>query len=127
MRKFLTILVMLVSTTIAIAQNKTVTGKVIDEKGAPVVNASVIVKGTASGVSTKEDAVVWAKYIKQNWPTMPTIVQINTEQFKLNSDGSLAPADSTEVIARENYYRLQNASLGPAWEIRYWNKRLYGL
>ena len=52
MRKFLTILVMLVSTTIAIAQNKTVTGKVTDEKGAPVVNASVQVKGSTKGVTT---------------------------------------------------------------------------
>ena len=55
MRKFLTILVMLVSTTIAIAQNKTVTGKVTDEKGAPVANASVLVKGTTKGVTTNAD------------------------------------------------------------------------
>ncbi|MDI9364028.1 MAG: SusC/RagA family TonB-linked outer membrane protein [Flavobacterium sp.] len=52
MRKFLTLLVMVVFTTFAMAQNKTVTGKVTDEKGVPVANASVLVKGTTVGVST---------------------------------------------------------------------------
>jgi TonB-linked SusC/RagA family outer membrane protein len=55
MRKFLTLLVMVVSTTLAMAQNKTVTGKVTDEKGAPVANASVVVKGTTKGVTTSAD------------------------------------------------------------------------
>ena len=55
MRKFLTLLVMVVSTTIAMAQNKTVTGKVTDEKGTPVANASVLVKGTTKGVTTLDD------------------------------------------------------------------------
>jgi TonB-linked SusC/RagA family outer membrane protein len=55
MRKFLTLLVMVVFTTFAIAQNKTVTGKVTDEKGAPVANASVVVKGTTKGVTTNND------------------------------------------------------------------------
>jgi len=34
---------------------KTITGKVTDEKGTPLPNASVIVKGTATGTITKED------------------------------------------------------------------------
>lgn len=55
MRKFLTLLVMVVFTTFAMAQNKTVTGKVTDEKGAPVANASVLVKGTTKGVTTGND------------------------------------------------------------------------
>ncbi len=37
------------------AQNKTVTGKVTDDKGAAIVNASVIAKGTTSGTSTNEN------------------------------------------------------------------------
>lgn len=55
MRKFLTLLVMVVFTTFAMAQNRTVTGKVTDEKGAGVANASVLVKGTTKGVSTLAD------------------------------------------------------------------------
>jgi len=55
MRKFLTLLVMVAFTSLAMAQNKTVTGKVTDEKGVPVANASVVVKGTTKGVSTGTD------------------------------------------------------------------------
>lgn len=55
MRKFLTLLVMVMCTTLTMAQNKTVTGKVTDEKGAPVANASVLVKGTTKGVTTNND------------------------------------------------------------------------
>jgi TonB-linked SusC/RagA family outer membrane protein len=39
---------------LAIAQ-KTITGKVTDDKGNPVANASVIVKGTQTGTATKAD------------------------------------------------------------------------
>ncbi|HLP37385.1 TonB-dependent receptor [Lacibacter sp.] len=38
-----------------VAQEKTVTGKVTDESGAPIPNASVIVKGTSIGTTTKTD------------------------------------------------------------------------
>lgn len=37
------------------AQTKTVTGKVTDEKGAPIPNASILVKGTKLGTSTAEN------------------------------------------------------------------------
>ena len=35
---------------LAFAQNRLVTGKVIDDKGDPVVGASVIIKGTSRGI-----------------------------------------------------------------------------
>jgi TonB-linked SusC/RagA family outer membrane protein len=38
-----------------IAQSRVITGKVLDDKGAPVPNASVLVKGTNIGTTTKED------------------------------------------------------------------------
>src|SRR5215510_7946596 len=37
------------------AQQKTVTGKVTDDKGIPIPNASVIVKNTRTGTVTKAD------------------------------------------------------------------------
>lgn len=56
MRKFLTMLLCAVLITAqAAAQNRTVTGKVTDANGKPVANASVIIKGTSTGTSTKED------------------------------------------------------------------------
>jgi TonB-linked SusC/RagA family outer membrane protein len=38
-----------------LAQSKTITGRVTDEKGNPVPNASVTVKGTSLGTTSKED------------------------------------------------------------------------
>ena len=40
--------------TQALAQ-RTVTGKVTDEKGNPLANVSVLVRGTTTGTTTKED------------------------------------------------------------------------
>jgi len=54
MRKFLTLLFCAVLITAqATAQNRTVTGKVTDANGKPVANASVIIKGSSTGTSTK--------------------------------------------------------------------------
>lgn len=39
----------------AIAQNTTITGKVVDEKGAPVAGASVVERGTKNGTTTGND------------------------------------------------------------------------
>lgn len=46
---------LLVAVTQLLAQNKTVTGKVTDEKGEPVANASVLIKGSTKGTTTKQD------------------------------------------------------------------------
>ena len=38
-----------------LAQSKTITGRVTDEKGTPVPNASITIKGTSLGTTSKED------------------------------------------------------------------------
>ena len=43
------------SLLLAAGQNRTITGKVTDEKGTPLVNASVVVKGTNLGTTTAAD------------------------------------------------------------------------
>ncbi len=55
MRKILTILVIVLSATIAFAQNRTVTGTVTDQKGKPIASASVLFKGKKTGVSADVD------------------------------------------------------------------------
>jgi TonB-dependent starch-binding outer membrane protein SusC len=45
----------LLSTGQLLAQNRTITGKVTDDKGAPIPNASVIVSGTSIGTTTNND------------------------------------------------------------------------
>ncbi|HEX6848323.1 MAG TPA: TonB-dependent receptor [Chitinophagaceae bacterium] len=55
MRKQLLILSGLVLLSMFALAQRTITGKVTDDKGNPVPNASVIVKGTATGTVTKAD------------------------------------------------------------------------
>lgn len=58
MRKMLSMfLVIFLSAFSLMAQNKTVTGTVTDEKGAPVAGVSVTIKGTRTGVVTGADGV----------------------------------------------------------------------
>src|SRR5215471_4476037 len=39
-------------TQVSWAQNKTISGKILDDKGAPVIGASVVVKGGKTGTTT---------------------------------------------------------------------------
>src|SRR5690606_10486213 len=58
MRKILLLFAMLMGLlSSALAQTKTVTGRVVDETGAPVPYATVVVTGTVSGVAADEDGV----------------------------------------------------------------------
>ena len=52
-RIFIPLIFLLIS-AVSWAQNKTVAGKVMDENGAPVINASVVARGTTTGTSTNE-------------------------------------------------------------------------
>lgn len=55
MRKHLLLLGVIVLCLQVAAQQRIITGRITDEKGMPVSNASVIIKGTNSGTTTKQD------------------------------------------------------------------------
>jgi hypothetical protein len=56
MRKVLLLVIALVLTTITtIAQTRAITGRITDETGAPVSGASIVLKGTSTGVSADEN------------------------------------------------------------------------
>ncbi|MEP7144753.1 MAG: SusC/RagA family TonB-linked outer membrane protein [Ferruginibacter sp.] len=55
MKKLLYLCAILLFSTGQLLAQKTITGTIIDEKGAPVANVSVIVKGTSTGTITKQD------------------------------------------------------------------------
>ena len=42
--------------SLALAQNKQVTGTVTDEKGEPIIGATVVAEGTSAGTTTGGDA-----------------------------------------------------------------------
>ena len=55
MQKLLALLTACLLLSGQLLAQKNITGKVIDEKGNPIPNASVIVKGTSEGTSTLAD------------------------------------------------------------------------
>lgn len=55
MRKLLLLFMAVVLSTLQLLAQRTITGKVTDDKGIPVANASVLVKGTQTGTVTKLD------------------------------------------------------------------------
>lgn len=55
MRKLSLLLGVIVLCLQVIAQQRVITGKVLDDKGVPVPNASVVIKGTTIGTTTKVD------------------------------------------------------------------------
>lgn len=55
MRKLLLSLTALLFFAVTLLAQKTITGRITDDKGNPVPNASVVVRGTTSGTTTKAD------------------------------------------------------------------------
>ena len=55
MRKLITAMAAVLLFSLQLYAQKTITGKVTDDKGIPVANASVVVKGTKTGTATKGD------------------------------------------------------------------------
>lgn len=54
-RRLLSVLLAFTATLCAFAQNKTITGVVVDANGESIIGASVLVKGTTNGIITDID------------------------------------------------------------------------
>ncbi|HEX7845093.1 MAG TPA: SusC/RagA family TonB-linked outer membrane protein, partial [Chitinophagaceae bacterium] len=99
MRKLLLTLTAFLLFAGALLAQKTVTGKVTDDKGNPIPNASVIVKGTTTGTVTKADGTysltvpASAKAIIVSAVDMSTMEQIigtrSEVDFTLNSEDKI--------------------------------------
>ncbi len=86
MRRFVTFLMCL---TLAIgqlaAQNRTVTGKVTDDKGAPLANASIIIKGSTNGTTTASDGT-FSLSVPSSAKTL-VISSLNFNPLEINISG----------------------------------------
>lgn len=69
--------VLLFACLLAMSQGRQVSGRITDEKGNPVPNASILVKGTTLGTSTGEDG-----NFQLNVPASATILQISSLNFE---------------------------------------------
>jgi len=91
MRKLLlTLTAMLFFSGILLAQ-KTITGKVTDDKGAPLANASVLVKGTNTGTVTKQDGT-YTISVPANAKTLVfSSVDMEATEVNIGSQSSISP------------------------------------
>ena len=88
--------VLLVSVQL-LAQNRTVTGKVTDERGGPVSNASVVIKGSNIGTATSNDGTFTIS-VPANAKTMVvTSVGLGETEVTLNSAGNYNVVLSTSA------------------------------
>ncbi len=84
MKKLLLLVTGVMSVTILFAQ-RTISGKVTDDKGAPLANVSVLVKGTTSGTTTKIDGT-YSLTVPANAKSLVfSYVNMNTQEAAINS------------------------------------------
>jgi TonB-linked SusC/RagA family outer membrane protein len=87
MRKLMSLLAaLLVGSTVLFAQDRVITGKVIDEStGTPLSGVSVVVKGMLSGTSTKEDGTFQLTVSAQAKTLVFSSINYSTREVSLDS------------------------------------------
>jgi TonB-dependent starch-binding outer membrane protein SusC len=83
MRKLLLLLFGVVFFATQAMAQRTITGKVTDEKGQPVANASVVVKGTTAGVTTKADGTFSLPVPKNGTVLVISSVDMLTQELNI--------------------------------------------
>jgi TonB-linked SusC/RagA family outer membrane protein len=76
---------MLMHGLMAIAQNRTVTGKVVNENNLPLKNASVIIKGTTNGTSTNDDGIFSVVVKDNNSILVISYIGMQTQEIKVGA------------------------------------------
>lgn len=104
MRKLLLTLTAFLLFAGSLLAQKTVTGKVTDDKGNPIPNASVLVKGTTTGTSTKADGTFSLTVPSNAKALIVSAIDMTTQERAIGSqtslDFSLSQEDKTisEVV-----------------------------
>lgn len=96
MRKILTLLVIVVCSIVANAQTRIISGRVTDQAGAAVPSASVVVKGTRTGVSATANGDFKIN-VKTGDILVITAVNFTTVDVKVGSQNTI----SAVLIAKE--------------------------
>ena len=104
MAAFVAIFALLISSASVFGQNRTVQGRILDEKGVGVSGAYVIIQGTNSGVPTDLDGNFTAQV-----PAGPAVLEISC----LGYEGvtiTVAPSQSrVDVVLKEDAELLEDA------------------
>ena len=104
MRKLITATAAVLLFSLQLYAQKTITGKVTDDKGMPVSNASVLVKGTKIGTATKTDGTFSLSAPSNAQTLVISSVDMLVQEIAINSQStiniSLKPQDKSlqEVV-----------------------------
>jgi TonB-linked SusC/RagA family outer membrane protein len=117
MRKILTLILCLsIGITQLMAQNRTVSGKVTDEKGAAVGNASVIVKGTTIGTTTKADGTFSLSVPSSAKALIVSSLNFAPKELSIGGKNAVAvqltasSSELTEVVVQVPYGTVKKSS-----------------
>ena len=135
-QRVLMLAIMLVVSMSALAQSKTVTGKIVDANGEPVIGASAIVKGTSiGGVSdidgnftiknVPEDATIQVSYVGYKAQTISvkgkntltiTLLEDNTtlDDVVVIGYGSVKKSTLTAAVSKMDAKGIENRTLARA-------------
>lgn len=89
-QRVLTIALLLVVSMTAFAQSKTVTGKIVDSNGEPIIGASAIVKGTSNGGITDIDGNFTIKNVPENVTIQVSYVGYKAQSVLVKGKNSLS-------------------------------------
>lgn len=90
MRKLLVALTAVLLFTGQLLAQKTITGKVTDEKGDPIPNASVMVKGSNTGTVTKQDGTFSISVPANAKHLVVSSVDMGTEEISIGSQTTIS-------------------------------------
>ncbi|MGK9125715.1 SusC/RagA family TonB-linked outer membrane protein [Olivibacter jilunii] len=90
-----------INLSFAVGQNGTVTGKVVDKEGLPLIAVSVLVKGTTTGTSTNNQGE-----FSLTLPAMPATLVFNYVGYKTREIPIDAPKRLSNVVLEEDATNL---------------------
>ena len=120
MRRFSLLLGVVLLCVQLLAQQRTITGRVTDEKGEPVANASVTVKGTSIGTTTKSDGTYSIGAPAGAKALVISSIGLATEEIVIGGRNaiiiSLKASDKTleEVVVSTGYTREKKSQFAGA-------------
>ncbi len=89
LRCLIAAMLLLLINSIAYAQNKSFTGKVTDDKGAPIPGATVAVKGSKTGTATSPDGSFTLSSVPANATLIISFIGFKTQEISIAGKSSL--------------------------------------
>jgi TonB-linked SusC/RagA family outer membrane protein len=85
----------------------TVTGRITDEKGNPIIGASVLLKGTRTGAVTNQDGTFLVKAVKANGLLVVSSVGFLTKEVVVNNQQSVGQVQMKQYVGSLDEIQVQ--------------------